>query len=183
MKVKAEKQQLIAIAAMIISALLISFCIGMLPRASAPIGTPDIPEPPGIYYMPICEGEHWYTFMVPVDWEEQIEMEVLPDEHDAYTAKIYSIKDREEGGGLLFSLRFYPEGTDFSMLPSTELGIVETPDGVRYHFVLTQPSDMQFAIDNVENYMAMAEQVSQIGHTVEFKEPYLFTPIAGCGME
>ena len=183
MKLKLEKHQLIAIVVMIVVALIISFGISLLSNSSAPLATPSIPEPPGIYYMPVCNGEHWYTFMIPVDWDGLVEMEVIPDENGTYRTNVYSIKDREEGGGLLFSFQFYPEGADLSILPMTELGIVETKDGSRYHFVFAQPSDMQFAIDNVENYMAMQEQGMEIAYTVEFDEEYTFTPTAGCGME
>ena len=182
MKLKLEKNQLAAIVVMIAAALLISFGISFPPAAPAPLGTPSIPEPAGIYYRPECNGEHWYTFMVPESWDGLIEMEVLPDENGTYHTNVYSTKDREEGGGLLFSFRFYPEGTDLTVLPMWELGIVETKDGSRYHFVFAQPSDMQFAIDNVDNYMAMQEQSLAIIDTVEFEEGILFTPVAGCGM-
>ena len=182
MKLKLEKSQLVSIVVMIAVAILISFGISALPKASAPLATPSIPEPAGIYYRPEYAGKHWYTFMVPESWDGLIEMEVLPEENGTYCTNIYSIKDREEGGGLLFSFRFYDEGTDLSILPMWELGIVETKDGSRYHFVFAHPSDMQFAIDNVDNYMAMQEQSLSIMDIIEFEEGILFTPVAGCGM-
>ena len=173
MKPKTQKQHLIAILAVTVTALLVCLCI---PHFM----TPDIPQPAGIYYQPTCEDGTggWYTLLLPESWEDLVEIEAIPDPNGAYTTNVYSVKDREEGGGLLFSFRFYPEGSDFSMLPSTELGIVETADGNRYHFLFSPPSDMQFAIENAENYIAMQEEGTEIAQTIEFKEDVRFTPAA-----
>ena len=180
MKLKPAKQQWIAIVVMILTALLISFGLTLLPSTS----TSDIPEPAGIYHKPVCEDGTggWFTFQIPVEWDGLVEISAVPDENGAYRTSVYSIKDKAEGGGLLFYFSFYPEGSDLTILPMDELGIVETPDGTRYHFVFCRPSDMQFAIDNVENYLAMQEQGAQIAQTPEFQEGYLFTPVAECGM-
>ena len=178
MKIKIEKQQLVAMVVMTVISLIIGLCLPLFI-------TPEIPAPAGIYCRPVCEDGTggWYTFLLPEDWDGLVEIETLPDQHNAYTARVISVKDREEGGGTLFSFCFYPEGADLTILPMDELGIVETPDGTRYHFVFARPSDMQFAIDNVENYLAMQEQGPAIARTVEFREGYLFTPTAACGME
>ena len=78
----------------------------------------------------------------------------------------------DNGSGLLWSVRLFPEGEDFTSFPNhTVYGILESEEQSYYVVVLT-PTDVQYTDETKAQYTRMFSQLESIMDTLDPKDSY-----------
>ena len=117
----------------------------------------------------------YYHLSVPGDWLLNC---VYTSQEQKDGGHILDIYEKESyfdfGGGLLWSVRLFPEGEDFTGYPNhTAYGILETGDQSYYVVVLT-PTDEQYTKETKAQYDKMFSQLESIMDTLQPKNSYKY---------
>lgn len=119
----------------------------------------------------------YYTIEVPNSWNDDSIYEIADGENYNYTLSFYDKASHEEiNGGWLFSINLLTEFEDYSNLPDYDiLGSLEVYRIGSYNIVVTYPTDIQYSENTAEKYRDMSSNISDILHTISFKNECTFS--------
>ena len=142
----------------------------------------EIPDPDAQYPAKVdtTEGaEDWimtdyYHLSVPDSWLMNCIYTTQELKDGGHVLDIYEKEAYWDNGGLLWSVRLFPEGEDFSSYPNhTAYGILETESQTYYVVVLT-PTDVQYTDKTKAQYNKMFSQLGSIMDTLDPKDSYKY---------
>ncbi len=115
----------------------------------------------------------YFTIDVPATWSGDYDYKIITKEDGGYEIKFYEHADHQEiGGGLVFTIALYTEGSDYSFYPNYEnIGKISTPKG-NFDMIAVYPSDVQWTEANQKVYEEMREEAKDVISSV--------TPAANC---
>lgn len=116
----------------------------------------------------------YYHLSVPDSWLMNCIYTSQELKDGGHVLDIYEKEAYWDNGGLLWSVRLFPEGEDFSSYPNhTAYGILETESQTYYVVVLT-PTDVQYTDKTKAQYNKMFSQLGSIMDTLDPKDSYKY---------
>ena len=153
---------------------LILLC-GCAPTATKP--HPALPDPTEIDTLQSsedCIQTDYYRLSVPDSWLMDCVYTTQELKDGGHILDIYEKEAYYKGGGLLWSVRLFPEGEDFTSYPNhTAYGILQT-ESQSYYVVVLTPTDAQYTEDTKVQYNEMFSQLGSIMDTLEPKDGYKY---------
>ena len=146
---------------------------GCAPTATNP--HPALPDPAEIDTLQVSEDyiqTDYYRLSVPDSWLMNCVYTSQEQKDGGHVLDIYEKEGYWDNGGLLWSVRLFPEGQDFTSFPNfTVYGILEAEYQTYYVVVLT-PTNTQYTNDTKEQYSKMFSQLEGIMDTLEPADGY-----------
>ena len=134
---------------------------------------PALPDPAEIDTLQSSEDyiqTDYYRLSVPGSWLMDCVYTSQELKDGGHVLDIYEKQGYEDNRGLLWSVRLFPEGEDFTSFPShTAYGILETAEQTYYVVVLT-PTDVQYTEETKDQYNKMFAQLGSIMDSLEPKD-------------
>ena len=112
----------------------------------------------------------YYRLSVPGNWLMDCVYTSQALKDGGHVLDIYEKQGYEDNMGLLWSVRLFPEGEDFTSFPShTAYGILKT-DNQTYYVVVLTPTDVQYTEETKDQYNKMFAQLGSIMDSLEPKD-------------
>lgn len=148
---------------------------GCAPTATKP--HPALPDPAEIV-MPQGSEDYiqtdYYHLSVPDSWLMNCVYTSQELKDGGHVLDIYEQEGYYNGGGLLWSVRLFPEGEDFTSYPNhTAYGILQT-ESQSYYVVVLTPTAVQYTEETKAQYNNMFSQLGSIMYTLDPKDSYKY---------
>lgn len=119
----------------------------------------------------------FFTLTLPNNWKNDCFYEIVYEENHSYRLSFYEKESHEEDDcGWIFSISLFNLTEDYTVFPSYDiLGTLDTYQYGSYNMIVLYPSDVQFSEKTAKKYNEMANCVSKILNTFNFKSNCSFT--------
>lgn len=153
--------------AMIMAVIAAVLCAAPAPAEQAAADAPDGADP---FPVEIKDDGRittpYYSITLPACWEGHYTVKTVSNETGMWLEFFYD-DHRGYSSGHLFSI-LLTDKEDYRDIADNELtGELENEEGIRYHIVVSYPTDVQYSRENRIDYMALSNDSDMILDTIE----------------
>lgn len=118
----------------------------------------------------------YFTVVVPASWSGKYVYETSKKDDGSFEIRFYEYADRTSaGGGLVFTLALYPDGTNYSFYPNYKTIGKLSSGTTNYTLLAVYPTDIQYTDDNETQYLAMTDGTDSIINSITPADNYELT--------
>lgn len=119
----------------------------------------------------------YYTFTTPVRWMGAYTIETLSNQTGMWLEIRYKDNSKEPYNGHLFSV-LLTDKEDYTIIADHDLlGELLDKEGHAYHVVAVYPTDVQYSLENKDNYMAMSKEAEAVLDTLKAADGCSYTKV------